>query len=262
MIGADSDVIEEGKKALYNDEDEKEEEEVESGKEALYISFDDDDVPQKIPYIEEEIKEIHLGGTKIPKEYRNREETKVEEQTPTSPQDSSYSIPISLSMKDSITSSIPIIQNEQMRGDIEEDRRSIASSGILYRREPVKTKEDLHSIEKHKKREKEKRERDVKIRKPLHYPVSTRNNLYEKSMINYKKFHSDNESIASGRTTTSSQMNGMSSQIYSYLENQRKINQPLKEQISYVPRPNLNLKKEEKMESGDEYESDRELSQV
>ena len=166
-------------------------------------------------------------------------------------------------MKDSITPSTPIPQSEQMNGDIEEDRRSIASSGILYRKEPVKTKEELHSIEKHRKREKEKRERDVKIRKPVHYPVSTRDNLYEKSMMNYKKFHSDNESIASGRTTTSSnQMNAMSSQIYSYLENQRKINQPSREQISYVPRPNLNLKKEEKMESGDEYESDRELSQV
>jgi hypothetical protein len=58
-------------------------------------------------------------------------------------------------MKDSITPSIPIIQNEQMREDIEEDRRSIASSGILYRREPVKTKEELHSIEKHRKREKD-----------------------------------------------------------------------------------------------------------
>ncbi len=239
----------------FDDDDEKEEE-IESGKEPLFISFDDDDVPQKIPYVEEEIRQIHLDGAKIPKEYRNREEIKPEE--PSSPsQESSYSIPISLSIRDT-TSTInqnhveEVTKKEEM---VEEDRRSIASSGILYRKEPKKTKEELYAIEKQKRREK-----DVKIRKPVHYPVSTRDNLYEKSMMNYKKFHSDNESIASGRTTTSSnQINGMSSQIYSYLENQRKMNQP---QISYVPRPAVVVKKEEKMESGDEYESDRELSQV
>jgi hypothetical protein len=242
----------------FDDDEEKEEEEVESGKEPLFISFDDDDVPQKIPYVEEEIRQIHLDGAKIPKEYRNREEIKPEE--PSSPsQESSYSIPISLSMRDTTSNSTinqnhieEVIKKEDM---VEEDRRSIASSGILYRKEPKKTKEELYAMEKQKRREK-----DVKIRKPVHYPVSTRDNLYEKSMMNYKKFHSDNESIASGRTTTSSnQMNGMSSQMVSYLENQRKMNQP---QISYVPRPVVVVKKEEKMESGDEYESDRELSQV
>ena len=84
---------------------------------------------------------------------------------------------------------------------------------------------------------------------------STRDELYKKNLENYKKFHSssDSDSIISGLSTTSSIKKPNT--VDNYLIRQT---QP----ISYVQRKITTNNNINNTDSGDEYHSDKELSNI
>lgn len=228
---------------LFDEDDEVEEIVHSTDKEPIHISFDDDE-SIRIPVEENDIKQIHLDGNRIPKEYR----TPPPESQP-EPQ---------LQSQTSVSTEI---------AKIEDDQRSVASSGILYRSEPKRESEDrfltLEKLKKKKEKERE-REREMRIRK--HRPAShstSRDDLYQRTLENYKRFHTsgDNESNISG-VSSIAPMN-RTQMIDSYLRDQReKLMRKSQDQntISYVVKRDEPKMQIQKMQSDDEYESDQELS--
>ncbi len=275
---------------LKEDEEEDDDDDESTSREALVIDFNDELPPSGLsrqdsmietPYsvsIEEEedetpqIKNINLDGIKVPKDFLNKLENQREIQPVVqthiqqpSPETYYEKESFSIEKKNETPISNETIKQQQptFEKKIDEDNVSVASSGIIYRSEPKVNKisreeEHIMTLKKLKKREKE---RDmIKFKRP-HRPLEGRGSLYEKSLENYKKYHSsaDSMSIVSGISDISTVKKTNS--VDQFLN---KINQE-KSQISYVQRPQPQLIQPRlttpKIEdSGDEYESDKDLN--
>jgi hypothetical protein len=256
---------------------------------------------------EEEIKQIVLDGTRIPKEYRSAPNP--------SPEKEDVEVPIISRVEEPITQRI-LDEEFSSSVPIEDDRISSISSGFVYKHpEPPKAirrqdsfgngnkesvhdeiqrsrEEDYYTLEKLRRKERERQEKEKeKIRqrmlKKQQLQMSHRNDLYQKNLAIYKQHHksSESDSMISGISSIASSQVSRKERtkpIDSFLQEQQRAHVipegnkmisrgEVQEPISYVQRPSMKIqpqpsiasivrKQTKDEDSGDEYKSDRELS--
>lgn len=233
---------------------------------------------------EEEVKQIVLDGARIPKEYRlapNPSPVKEEEEKPII---TKIEEPIAKKeIEEEFSSSVPI----------EDDRISSISSGFVYKHhEPPKAirrkdsygnedvermrQEEYYTLEKLRRKERERQEKEKdkmrqRLLKKQQLQMTNRNDLYQKNLAIYKQHHksSESDSMISGISSVASSHASRKERtkpIDSFLQEQQRIQEP----ISYVQRPIMKIQpqpsiasiirqKSKDEDSGDEYNSDREL---
>jgi hypothetical protein len=278
---------EEEKEKEEEQEEEGETEEIIPGREDILISLEDENVPiseklmnetkhyydevheveedenevtethdttesQILENMESEIKKIRLEGNRIPKEFREDKEIEIEVER-------EIERPIQ-------------IENRKQDEEISVDDSSTYTDGLMYKNLIRKDKDERRKkdpkldLDSQKKSSHKKHKTNVLPARRK--KIGTLGSLYDKNRAYYNQIHhiSDNETVISENMSVSIKSDKnmrINPQITNYLEEQReRENRPREEKkISYVNKNNRETIPE-RQDSGDEYESDRELSHV
>ena len=259
------------KEPIHLSFDEEEKEPIQMGSsqetESVIQAFIQEKLSEEENNQEEEVKQIVLDGSRIPKEYRlapNPSPVKEEEEEEK---------PIIIKIKE------PIIQEEEFSSSIpiEDDRISSISSGFVYKHpEPPKLirrqdtyaqnrnedmdrirQEEYYTLDKLRRKERERHEREKdkmrqRLLKKQQLQMTHRNDLYEKNLAIYKQHHksSESESMISGISSVASShasRKERTKQVDSFLKEQQTVNIIPKEH--FIPEGNKMLSQSERHES-------------